>query len=86
MRKQCRVNGVWDIGDNRVADRFTVQIGTGMYGMSADALSPQGMNQYVGEKGEYKSRLGLGKRVPMQKLPAAVRKAIRRRVAACKGE
>jgi hypothetical protein len=25
MRNPCRIVGVWDIGDDRVADRFTVQ-------------------------------------------------------------
>jgi hypothetical protein len=61
-------------------DRYTVQIDDEVYGMSADPLSPQGFNQYVGSLKDSDWDIEeLGKRISLSKVPAQVRKAIKER-------
>lgn len=49
-----------EIYDNPTTwDRYTIITDDGCYGMSANALSPQGFNQFIGERHEIKGNLGL---------------------------
>lgn len=68
---------VYDNG-GRTLDRYTVFKGDNVYTMSKDPLFPLGVNQYIGTR---KQMLGmrLGRKVPVNKLPSDVRKAIKSR-------
>ena len=74
---------VYDNG-GKTFDRYTVQIGRDVYGMSDNATSPAGFNQYAGsiKPGPAKRNqtklnpANFGKRVRFSELPEAVRIAI----------
>lgn len=66
--------------EGETIDRYTVQIERDVYGMSYNALSPQGVNLYnfTLKKGE---RLGnVGKKINFDDLPEDVQKAIKERM------
>lgn len=66
---------VYDSGP-KYADRYTVFIGKDVYGMSRNATSPAGFNQWVGDTTEIKKGKHQGKKVSVDKLPTAVKTAI----------
>ena len=70
---------IYDNGGETM-DRYTVIIGNDVYGMSDDATSPQGFNQYIGEVGQ-DIKLGshLGKKISINKVSSSVKKAIKDR-------
>jgi len=63
-------------------DRFTVVLDDGsVFGMSANPLSPQGFNQYIGEAIEFNGFGHCGKRVDsLRSLPGDVLSAIGNRI------
>jgi len=69
-------------------DRYTVIINTSVYGMSINANSPQGFNQYSGELDELIAvedaingkPHNMGKEIPILDLPLIVRLAIGERL------
>jgi len=66
---------VYDNG-GETADRYSVRIGTSVYGMSDNATSANGFNQYAGELSELPGWRN-GTRVDdLRRLPVAVRAAI----------
>ncbi len=69
---------VYDIGDDTFADRYTVKIGSSIYGMSANATAPNGVNQYVGEA-EDLPRWRQGNEILVQDAPPGVQRAIHQR-------
>ncbi len=69
---------VYDNG-GKTADRYTVVIGTSVFGMSDDATTPNGFNQYAGETSEY-PRGFTGKKVKVTSLPKQTQKAIEDRM------
>ena len=68
-------------------DQYTIQIGQDIYGMSINALSPQGFNQYSFTLKKYEHIEGkanketLGRKIAFDVLPEAVKVAIRQREA-----
>ena len=78
-KKEEPVVEVWDNG-GRSADRYAVIIGDDVYAMSENAMSPNGVNMYVGELKDLPGARD-GVRVSLDKLPEAVRKAIVSRIA-----
>lgn len=72
---------IYDNG-GKSADQFTVVIDDDVYGMSTDATAPNGFNQYAGSitNGDIKLGPHLGKKVKMNSLPDAVKKAIKQRM------
>jgi len=64
--------------NSRTWDRYTVVIGSSCYGMSDNATSPQGFNQYIGELSEL-NRRAFGNKVQHNSLPLDVKVAIKRR-------
>ena len=66
-------------------DQYTIQIGRDVYGMSINALSPQGFNQYSFTLKKYEHIEGkanketLGRKIAFDVLPEAVKVAIRQR-------
>ena len=63
-------------------DQYTVQIGRDVYGMSINALSPQGFNQYSFTLKKYEhieGKANLGRKIAFDVLPEAVKVAIRQR-------
>lgn len=71
---------VYDNGGETL-DRYTVITPRGVFGMSRDALSPQGFNMYLGERHEFRTG-ALGDIVTFESLDDDVQEAIRRRMAA----
>lgn len=70
---------VYDNGGKTV-DRYTVIIGTSVYGMSDNPNHPQGLNQYAGEVGQdVKVGSHLGKK--LSKVPKEIEKAVKQRMA-----
>lgn len=65
-------------------DRFTVVLEDGsVYGMSANPLSPQGFNQYIGEAPEFHGFEHCGREVAsLRSLPGDVLSAIGNRIRA----
>jgi len=57
-------------------DRYTVIIGTGVYSMSINALSPQGVNQYCCETADLREPMVKERKVNPIDLPSEVRAAI----------
>ena len=57
-------------------DRYTIIIGQDVYGMSENATSPQGFNQYLGLVDEFEFPLEGVKEVTLDSLPDEVRRAI----------
>jgi len=72
---------VYDNG-GKTADRYTVVIGTDVYGMSDNATAPNGVNMYVGEIGTdvHPDFIKSMKKVKVNSLPQAVQKAIKQRM------
>ncbi|MHA2067248.1 MAG: hypothetical protein ACXABY_23005 [Candidatus Thorarchaeota archaeon] len=66
----------WD--NPQYMDRYTVQIGSSVYGMSKNPHSPRGFNQYAGEIQDLHGKFG--KRVPWTMLPVAVVRAVLERL------
>lgn len=66
---------VYDNG-GRTIDRYAVVIGDSVFTMSANPLSPQGVNMYCGTTREIHPS---GREVSLNDLPPAVREAIKRR-------
>ena len=66
-------------------DQYTIQIRRDVYGMSINALSPQGFNQYSFFLKKYEHIEGkankktLGRKIAFDVLPKAVKVAIRQR-------
>ena len=66
-------------------DQYTIQIGRDVYGMSINALSPQGFNQYSFTLKKYEHIEGkanketLGRKIVFDVLPEAVKKAIQQK-------
>ena len=66
-------------------DQYTIQIRRDVYGMSINALSPQGFNQYSFTLKKYEHIEGkanketLGRKIAFDVLPEAVKVAIRQR-------
>lgn len=80
------VHGDVEVLDNggETADRFTVIIEEDVFGMSSNALMPNGVNLYSGEKKDMRPWLEENKHTRVQmddvpKLPEQVKKAILRR-------
>ena len=69
---------VYDTGEEW-ADRYTVVIGNDVFGMSSNALQPNGINMWYGSKDSNLAKCA-GKRVKVKDLPPEVQEAIRRRV------
>ena len=69
---------VWDNG-GKTADRYTVLIDGHCFGMSENATSPNGFNQYIGRY-QYGAAQDAGKRIDISLLPEPVRKAIWQRL------
>lgn len=69
---------IFDNG-GKTCDRYAVLIENSVFGMSEDALSPQGFNQYCCELSEL-SRQNLGQEVNYNDLPFQVQKAIKLRL------
>ena len=67
---------VYDNG-GKTEDRYTIITPQGNFGMSSDAQSPAGFNQYVGDVTEGSH---LGRKVNPDSLPSDVKEAIRRRL------
>lgn len=76
-KKLCDLKGVivYDNG-GKTADRYTVFIKKDVFGMSKNPSHPQGFNQWAGDTSEIKKGKHLGKKIPVSKLPLAVKKAI----------
>ena len=75
---------IFDNG-GKTFDRYTIQIGRDIYLMSANPLSPQGVNQYSFlKKYEHlegaKNKELLGKEIIFNVLPEAVKKAIQQKI------
>lgn len=72
---------VYDNG-GKSFDRFTVLIGNDFFGMSENALQPNGFNQYIGSLGEGGPELGdhLGFPKALEDLPPEVQKAVKQRM------
>ena len=73
---------VYDTGPKFI-DRYTVFIGGHVFGMSSNACSPNGFNQYIGAGNdtEFKgTKHFLGKQVQLKGLPREVLDAITQRV------
>lgn len=66
--------------NEKTFDRYTIIIGRDVYSMSENALSPQGYNQYCFTLSKKQQISNVGKRVPFNALPEAVKKAIKRRL------
>jgi hypothetical protein len=62
----------------RYFDEYTVVIGNSVFGMSKNALSPQGFNQYCSEKRE--CNFAKEKKIQLRDLPDEVKEAIKRRI------
>jgi hypothetical protein len=62
-------------------DRYTVIIDGAVFGMSPNANSPQGFNQYCGKENEF-NKQNLGDEVEIMDLPLEVRLAIGDRLGA----
>jgi len=69
----------YDTGPDSTVDRYTVIVDGEAYGMSEDALSPAGFNQYIGNAGKLAID-ALGARIDWEKLPEDVKTAAARRV------
>ena len=72
---------VYDNG-GKTFDRYTVILSDGsIIGMSKNALSPQGFNQYCGDVKDYqlKNNEAIGQKVSIKSLSDEVREAIRLR-------
>jgi len=67
---------VFDDKKGKTFDEYTIIIGTAIYGMSCNARSPQGFNQYEGELSEFGNLDQLGKEIPLLDAPLEVRLAI----------
>lgn len=65
---------VYDNG-GKTTDRYTVIISGHAYGMSSNASSPQGFNQYIGPSRELLKK-NLGRRVAITNLSESTKKAI----------
>lgn len=70
---------VYDTGENSTVDRYTVIFDGVAYGMSVNPLSPNGFNQYIGNRNKL-NITALGKVVPWYSLPEEVKRAIGRRI------
>ena len=71
---------VWDNG-GKSFDQYTVRIGNAYYGMSDNARSPQGFNQFIGEYPEI-DETKCGQKITKREyrnLPMEVRQAIMNR-------
>ena len=66
---------IYDTGAKGPVDRYTIIHGSEAYGMSDNAQSPQGFNQYIGESSKLHIP-ALGKKVKFKSLPLGVREAI----------
>jgi len=72
---------VWDNGGKTI-DRYTVRARNDYYGMSDNAMQPNGFNQFIGSYGEIKEGKHLGKLVyengkgDFKGLPLELRRAI----------
>ena len=66
--------------DGETFDRYTVIIDGVVYGMSANALQPDGFNQYSGQLADLPGARE-GERITIESLPEEVQEAIRRRAA-----
>ena len=53
---------IYDNGGETI-DRYTIIVDSHVYSMSKNALSPQGVNMYWGELGEFSNEVHLGKDV-----------------------
>lgn len=72
---------VWDNG-GKSWDRYTVLIDRDVYGMSSNADSVNGFNQYIGDYTEFdfERTQNLGKRIKNHELPFEVIRAIYKRI------
>lgn len=64
-------------------DRFTVVLGSDVFGMSDNPLHPQGFNQFTGELGTsvlIEDNPAIGGQVHFDKLPSEVKEAIKERL------
>jgi|GEM_PF-2423238 len=60
-------------------DRYTVLIGEDAYGMSENAMSPQGFNQFLGDVGAIAIE-DLGRKIEENEIPSQIQEAIRDRI------
>ena len=60
-------------------DRYTIIIDKYVFGMSSNALSPQGFNQFCCEKHELNCD-NLGEKIQYKNLPNDVKQAIKERI------
>lgn len=74
---------VYDCGPDSTKDRYTVIIGSDAFGLSDDALSPQGFNMWIGDAADIKPE-ALGEEISIRDLPVEVGAAIHRRLEAFK--
>jgi hypothetical protein len=73
---------IYDSGEEHF-DRYTLFVGGSVFGMSINANSPQGFNQYLGDEDEMpESEEVVGKKVGFKELPEQLQKAIMERVSA----
>lgn len=72
---------VYDNG-GETFDRYTVIIGSSVFGMGGDPMMPNGFNQYSGELSELRSDLreASGRRLSDAEIPARVGEAIEARM------
>jgi len=73
---------VYDNGGSSV-DRYTVVIDKEAFGMSDNASSPNGFNQYIGSVGADVKISQLGKK--LDKIPSSIKKAVEERKTQCEG-
>jgi len=71
---------IYDNG-GETCDRYTVIINNDVYGMSADAMSPQGFNQFCGDvKTDFNLQALISHPVNLPDLPEQVQRAIALRI------